>query len=298
MERPFGSRHFHTIGTYLRERFGCQVSKLSLDAGFTCPNRDGSLGTGGCIYCASDGAGHFAGSIPEQIRLLSGKWPDGKYIAYFQSFTNTYAPVEHLRRIYEEALSRPGVVGLAVATRPDCLPDDVVDLLRELDRRTFLWVELGLQTSRDDTALRINRCYPTAVFDQSMERLREAGLRSVVHLIFGLPGESEADMMASVDHVAAHRPFGIKLHQLYVLEGTALARSPAGSYSLLEKDAYIRLVVDSLERLPRDITVHRLTGDAPAATLLGPRWCLDKRAVLNGIQQEFKRRGTYQGFSL
>lgn len=298
MERPFGSRHFYTIGTYLRERFGCQVSKLSLDAGFTCPNRDGSLGTGGCIYCAADGAGHFAGSIPEQIRLLSGKWPGGKYIAYFQSFTNTYAPVDHLRRIYEEALARPDVVGLAIATRPDCLPDEVIDLLRELDKRTFLWIELGLQTSRDDTAERINRCYPTAVFDQTMGRLRAAGLLTVVHLIFGLPGETEADMLASVDHVAAYHPFGIKLHQLYVLEGTGLARSPADSYALLEKDAYIRLVVDALERLPRDITVHRLTGDAPAATLVGPLWCLDKRAVLNGIQQEFKRRGTCQGSAL
>lgn len=298
MENPFGSRHFNTIGTYLRQEFGCQISKLSLDAGFSCPNRDGRVGTGGCVYCGEDGSGHFAGTIPEQIALLSGKWPSGKYIAYFQSHTNTYGSVERLRQCYEEALSYPGVIGIAIATRPDCLPAEVLELLSELNRKTFLWVELGLQTARDDTGDLINRCYPTSVFDQAMLDLATAGVRTVVHLIFGLPGETREDMMASVDYVAACSPFGVKFHQLYVMKGTAIAGWPEQQLRMLEKDQYISFIVDALERLPQQITVHRLTGDAPEDSLIAPLWCLDKRSVLNGIQKEFKRRGTFQGSAL
>ncbi|NLP30493.1 MAG: TIGR01212 family radical SAM protein [Clostridiales bacterium] len=298
MKNIFGSVHFNTIGTYLRKKFGCQISKLSLDAGFTCPNRDGTVGFGGCIYCSDDGAGHFAGDIPDQIELLSGKWPTGKYMAYFQSHTNTYAPVDILREKYLKALSHKDMVGIAIATRPDCLPDDVMDLLSELNKRTYLWVELGLQTKSDNTAKLINRCYPTSVFEEAMEKLTKANIKTVVHLIFGLPGEDRDDMMSSVDFVARHRPFGIKLHQLYIMENTPLAELYPEKIRVLEKDEYINLVVDALERLPQDITVHRLTGDAPEDSLIAPKWCLDKRSVLNGIQKEFKRRGTFQGYSL
>lgn len=298
MENIFGSVHFNTIGTHLRKEFGCQVSKLSLDAGFTCPNRDGTLGVGGCTYCSDDGAGHFAGDIKGQIELLKRKWPNGKYLAYFQSHTNTYAPVAELRKMYEEALAYPGVLGIAIATRPDCLGEPVIDLLKELNRKTYLWVELGLQTARNDTADRINRCYPTEVFDKAMERLHKEGIRTVVHLIFGLPGETRQDMLASVDHVAKIHPFGIKLHQLYVMEDTLLAHQYRGQVNVLEKEEYIDLVVDALERIPQGITIHRLTGDAPEETLIAPKWCLDKRSVLNGIQKEFKRRGSFQGSAL
>lgn len=295
MENIYGSNHFNNIGTYLRREFGCQVSKLSLDSGFTCPNRDGTCGTGGCIYCSDDGAGHFAGGIKDQIELLSGKWPSGRYIAYFQSHTNTYAPVEVLRAKYEDALAHSDIVGIAIATRPDCLPPDVMDLLTELNRRTYLWVELGLQTKSDATALRINRCYPTSVFDEAMEKLRAAGIRTVVHLIFGLPGETREDMLSSVDYIAAKMPFGIKLHQLYIMKNTPIERLYPDHIRIPEKEEYISLVVDALERLPQEITVHRVTGDAPADSLIAPLWCLDKRSVLNGIQKEFKRRGTFQG---
>jgi len=203
-----------------------------------------------------------------------------------------------LRHCYEEALSYPGVIGLAIATRPDCLSVEVLELLSELNRSTFLWVELGLQTIRDDTGDLINRCYPTSVFDQAILDLSDRGIRTVVHLIFGLPGETRDDMMASVDHVAACSPFGIKFHQLYVMKGTEIASWPEQKIQMLEKDQYISLIVDALERLPQGITVHRLTGDAPEDSLIAPLWCLDKRSVLNGIQQEFKRRGTFQGSAL
>lgn len=331
---PFGSNHFNTIGTYLKQQFGCRVMKLSLDADFTCPNRDGSKGTGGCIFCSDDGAGHYASDIPGQIRLLSGKWPEGKYLAYFQSHTNTYAPVETLRRLFDQALSWPGVAGLAVATRPDCLPPDVLELLSEYNKKTWLWVELGLQTIHDSTAARLNRCYPLSVFDEAMADLKSRNIRTVVHLILGLPWEDREMMLRSADYVGALHPFGIKLHLLHVMKRTALAelylshlpqplRTMAapelaerhrGGFDLFQNeidgldsqdgrpfwhlfgfDEYIELVVDILERLPQDITIHRVTGDSPAEELLAPLWSTDKRAVLNGIQKEWKRRGSWQG---
>lgn len=304
MSNIFGSVHYNSIGAWLRKEFGGQVSKLSFDAGFTCPNRDGSKGTGGCLFCAGDGSGHFAGQTddPEgQIRLLSRKWPEGKYLAYFQNYTGTYAPVEELKRIYEDALSLDGVVGLAITTRPDCLPPETLNLIADLSRRTFLWVELGLQTIHDTTAKAMNRCYPTSTYDQAVKDLKNAGIPTVVHLIFGLPGETREDMLSSVRHVAARSPFGIKLHQLYLMEGSRLAEMVNSEGSdqtfipFMQKEEYINLIVDALELLPQSVTIHRLTGDAPGSKLLAPMWTKDKHAVLNGIQQEFKRRGTWQG---
>jgi len=298
MEHQFGSVHFNAIGPYLKNTFHCRTAKLSINGGFTCPNRDGTKATGGCIYCSPDGGGHFASDIEDQIRLLSGKWPNSKYIAYFQSYTNTYAPVAVLRKKFEEALSAPDIVGLAIATRPDCLPPEVIALLSELGQKTFLWVELGLQTIHDTTAQLINRAYPLSVFDEAYQRLREAGIPTVIHLIFGLPGETRTDMLSSVSYVGEKEPFGIKFHQLYVMEDTTLSRQMREgsiSYSSMTKKEYIDLVVDALELLPPSVTVHRLTGDPPEGTLLSPSWCLDKRSVLNGIQKEFKTRGSFQG---
>lgn len=298
MRNVFGSVHYNSIGVWLRKEFNCQVSKLSLDGGFTCPNRDGSKGLGGCIFCGYDGSGHFSSSISaveNQIHLLSRKWPKGKYIAYFQSFTSTYAPPHILREKYEEALSIKGVVGLAIATRPDCLSMDIINVLHELSKRTFLWVELGLQTIHDETALLVNRCYPTKTYDKAVEDLNAAGIKTVTHLIFGLPGETRDNMFASAAHVAKQSPFGIKLHHLYLMKGSSLAESKTQDIPFMTRKQYIDLVVDVLEIMPQSVTVHRLTGDAPIHLLIEPIWSKDKRAVLNGIQQEFKRRGTYQG---
>jgi len=292
---PFRGEYYNSIGGYLKERFGCKVIKLSLDAGFTCPNRDGTKGTGGCIFCSADGSGDFASDIPGQIRLLSRKWPSGKYIAYFQSHTNTYAPVDLLRKKYYDALEYPDVIGIAIATRPDCLPPEVLELLSELNRKTFLWVELGLQTIHEDTARLINRCYPLEVFDRAVDELSGLGIKTVVHLIFGLPGESRQDMITSVRYVCSKDIFGVKLHLLNVLKDTKLVEYYPNRLHIPTKEEYINLVVDALEIIPKHITIHRVTADAPRHLLIAPEWSYEKRTILNGIRKEFKNRGSFQG---
>ena len=214
----------NTIGRFLKSRFGHKVIKLSLDGGFTCPNRDGTCGTGGCLFCSSQGGGDFASSIPDQIHLLSRKWPDAEYIAYFQNHTNTYGPVEKLKKLYDQALFSPHVRGLAVATRPDCLPEDVLRLLSSYNEETFLWVELGLQTMHQTTAELINRGYGLSVYEEAMQNLRERGIPAVVHLILGLPGESRQDMIESARYVAASGAWGIKLHMLNVVKNSRMAQ--------------------------------------------------------------------------
>jgi len=295
MASIFGDQYFNSIGTYLKERFGCKVIKLSLDAGFTCPNRDGTKGTGGCIFCSAEGSGDFASDIPGQVRLLSKKWPSGKYIAYFQSHTNTYAPVEVLREKYSQALAYPDVVGIAIATRPDCLSPEVLELLSELNQKTFLWVELGLQTIHEMTARLINRCYPLSVFDQAMDDLSRLKIKTVVHLILGLPGERREDMFESVRYVCGKDVFGVKLHLMNVLKDTKLAEFYPDRIHIPEKEEYINLVVDVLETIPPHITIHRVTADAPRHLLIAPEWGYEKRTILNGIQKEFRRRDSYQG---
>ncbi|MGI6731435.1 MAG: TIGR01212 family radical SAM protein [Anaerovoracaceae bacterium] len=297
MNNPFKDQYYYTIGSYLKNRFGCRVIKLSLDTGFTCPNRDGTKGVGGCIFCSADGSGDFASDIPGQIKLLSKKWPTGKYIVYFQSFTNTYAPIEILRREYYNALSYPDVVGIAIATRPDCLSEEILELLTELNEQTFLWVELGLQTIHDETAEFINRCYALPVFDQAMEDLSSRHIKTVVHLMLGLPYETREMMFESIDYVCHKNPFGLKFHLLNVLKGTKLAELYHQGLPLYvpEKEEYINLVVDILENVPRDITIHRVTADAPRHLLIAPAWGFEKRSILNGINKEFRRRNSYQG---
>lgn len=295
MASIFGDQYFNSIGNYLKERFGCKVIKLSLDAGFTCPNRDGTKGTGGCIFCSAEGSGDFASDIPGQIRLLSKKWPSGKYIAYFQSHTNTYAPVEVLREKYNQALEYPDVIGIAIATRPDCLSPEILKLLSELNQKTFLWVELGLQTIHEDTAQLINRCYPLTVFDEAMDELSHRQIKTVVHLILGLPGESREDMFESVRYVCSKDVFGVKLHLMNVLKGTKLAEFYPDRIHIPQKEEYINLVVDALEIIPRHITIHRVTADAPRHLLIAPEWGYEKRSILNGINKEFRQRGSWQG---
>jgi radical SAM protein (TIGR01212 family) len=294
----FGDQYFNSIGNYLKRRFGCKVIKLSLDAGFTCPNRDGTKGIGGCIFCSAEGSGDFASDIPGQIRLLSKKWPSGKYIAYFQSHTNTYAPVEVLREKYYQALEYPDVIGIAIATRPDCLSPEILELLSELNQKTFLWVELGLQTIHEETARLINRCYPLSVFDRAVDELSALHIKTVVHLILGLPGEDREDMMKSVRYVCGKDIFGVKLHLMNVLKDTKLAEFYPGRIHIPKKEEYINLVVDALEIIPKHITIHRVTADAPRHLLIAPEWGYEKRSVLNGIQKEFKHRGSWQGKQL
>ena len=296
MSNIFGSVHYNSIAVHLQKEFGCRVVKLAIDGGFTCPNRDGTKGTGGCIYCSESGSGDFASDIPSQIKLISRKWPEAKYLAYFQNHTNTYAGPERLRRLWDDALSYPGVVGLAVATRPDCLPADVLDLLSEFSEKTFLWVELGLQTMRDDTADFVNRCYKTSEFEEAIKTLIKRGIRVVVHEILGLPGENASDALKTALYAASFEPFGIKLHMLHVMEGTKLGEMYKGSpFPLMSRDEYVQAVVDILERLPQDITVHRLTGDAPHSALIAPDWTSNKHTVLGAIQHEFSVRGSFQG---
>lgn len=294
---------FYSISSYLKEHMGRKVVKLAIDGGFTCPNRDGSKGTGGCLFCSAFGSGDMASDIPSQIRLLSDKWPKAKYLAYFQSHTNTYAPVSQLRRQYEEALAYPGVVGLAVATRPDCLPEDVLDLLAEFNEKTFLWVELGLQTIHEDTARLINRCYPLSVYDKAVADLASRNIRTVTHLIFGLPGESRKQMLDSVQYVCRdlgnlRRIFGIKLHMLNLVRGSRMAELYPDYVSFDSIEAYVDLVVSALEVIPPEITIHRLSADAPRPTLISPEWSYKKRTILNSIHKALRERDTFQGAKL
>lgn len=297
----------NSIGNYLKESMGCKIVKLSIDGGFTCPNRDGTKGTGGCIFCSAAGSGDLASDIPSQIRLLSDKWPNAKYLAYFQSHTNTYAPVEQLRRQYEESLAYPDVVGLAVATRPDCLSEEVLDLLEEFNKKTFLWVELGLQTIHENTAQLINRCYPLSVYDQAVSDLSARGIRVVTHLIFGLPGESRQQMLDSVSYVCRkrldapdnfQRIFGIKLHMLNLVKGSQMETMFPDYVSFESIEEYVDLVIAALEMIPPEITIHRLSGDAPRPTLIAPEWSYKKRTILNSIHKALRDRKTFQGASL
>jgi uncharacterized protein len=293
-----------SIGQYLKNRFGGKIVKLSLDAGFTCPNRDGTKGYGGCSFCSPDGSGELSSNMEDQISLLSGKWPDVTgYMAYFQSHTNTYAPVDRLQKLYQEALLSSHVVGIAIATRPDCLGEDVLDLLEEINRQTFLWVELGLQTIHDDTAIRMNRGYSLAVYDEAVANLRKRNIRIVTHLILGLPGESKQDMVDSVRYVTQPSPtgdriFGLKLHLLNVVKGSALDHEYKGYVPFSSPQEYIDLVCDLLPLIPPEITIHRLTGDVPRKILISPEWSYKKRTILNGILHEMARRGKKQGSDL
>jgi len=294
--QTWDNKRYNTLNYFLRNKFGDKVFKISLDAGFTCPNRDGTKGTGGCIFCSDQGSGDFDSDIPGQIQLLSKKWPSAKYIAYFQSHTNTYAPVDVLREKFYKALEFPDVVGIAIATRPDCLSEEVLELLSELNDKTFLWIELGLQTIHERTAEIINRCYPLSTFDEAVNNLARLKIKTVVHLILGLPGESRPDMFESVDYVCSKEIFGLKLHLMNVLKTTKLAEFFPQRIHIPDKQEYINLVVDVLEKIPQQITIHRVTADAPRHLLIAPSWGYEKRTVLNGINKEFKIRNTYQGY--
>lgn len=285
----------NSIGLYLKKYFGKKTIKLSLDGGFTCPNRDGNKGVGGCIFCSADGSGEFAGDIPGQIKLLSDKWPDSNHLAYFQNHTNTYAPVDELREKFYSVLENPEISGIAIATRPDCLSDEVCTLLDEINKKTFLWVELGLQTIHDDTSTLINRCYTLDVYDQAVEKLSQLNIKTVVHLIFGLPGETKSQMLDSVKYVCKQNIFGLKMHMLNVVKGSQMEKLYPNYVSFETIDEYVNLVVDALEIIPPSITIHRMSADAPRSILISPWWSYEKRTILNGIHKELKKRNSWQG---
>lgn len=288
-------QRYNSLSSYLKKEFGSKTIKLSIDGGFTCPNRDGTKGFGGCIFCSSNGSGEFASNIETQIQLLSDKWPNALYLAYFQNHTNTYAPVEELREKYYSVLNNPKIKGLVIGTRPDCLSDDVLDLLEEINKTHFMWVELGLQSIHEKTADFINRCYDLSVFDDAMERLNKRGIKVVVHLILGLPGETKEEMLSSVDYVAHKNIFGIKLHLLNVVKGSALGKDYSNYIPFESIEEYAKLVVKALELIPPEVTIHRLTGDAPRKILISPPWSYKKRTILNTINEELRKSKTYQG---
>ena len=284
---------YTTLNEYLKERFGCKVYKIAIDGGFTCPNRDGTLGTRGCVFCSGGGSGDFAESrrlaVTEQIeqgkKRVGAKIKDGKYIAYFQAFTNTYAPVEVLKEKFFEAIRYPDVVAISVGTRPDCLGSDVLALLNELNKIKPVFVELGLQTIHERTANYIRRGYALEVYDKAVSDLHKIGINVVTHLIIGLPGESESDIIESVKYVC-ERTDGIKLQLLHVLEGTDLADDyRAGKFETLTLDEYAALIVKCVEVIPESVVIHRLTGDGAKRDLIAPLWSGDKKKVLNTINK-------------
>lgn len=286
-----------SFNKYLKDKFGQKVYKISLDGGFTCPNRDGKTGTKGCIFCSKGGSGDFAEnramSITEQIesgkKKVEKKIKSGKYIAYFQAFTNTYAPVETLRKKYEKAINHPDIVALSIATRPDCLGDDVLRLLDEMNKIKPVFVELGLQTIHQKSAKYIRRGYDLSVYDKAVRDLKKIGVNVVVHVILGLPNESENDMLETVKYVCESGANGIKLQLLHVIDGTDLAKDyEKGLFKTLEFDEYVNLIVKCVKIIPKDIVIHRLTGDGAKKDLIAPLWSADKKRVLNAINKALR----------
>lgn len=296
----------YTLNQYLQDTFGQKLYKIALDGGFTCPNRDGTIDTRGCIFCSGAGSGEFAGdramSITRQIEegknRVAGKIKDGRYIAYFQAFTNTYAPVERLRALYMEAISHQDIAVLSVATRPDCLPDEVLDLLCECSQIKPVWVELGLQTIHAATAKYIRRGYPLSVYDDAVNRLKARGLEVIVHVMLGLPGETRQDMLDTVSYVGKSLADGIKLQLLHVIRGTDLERDYLeGKFETLTLESYVELVADCIALLPESIVIHRMTGDGDKRTLVAPMWSADKKRVLNAIHRVVLQRDRNEGES-
>ncbi|MFL0248644.1 TIGR01212 family radical SAM protein [Candidatus Clostridium stratigraminis] len=304
MKKDWGGKRYNSLNYFLREKFGGKVFKISLDAGFSCPNRDGTISRGGCIFCSERGSGDFAGnrifSIEKQFedikKMMNKKWKVGKYIAYFQAYTNTYAPINILREKYETALKEEGVVALAIATRPDCLSEETLDLLEELSKRVYLWVELGLQTSNERTARLINRGYSLEVFETALRKLNERKIDVVVHSIFGLPEEDKEDILNTIKYIADRPIKGIKLHLLHLMKNTPLVRLyEQGRLKFLEEEEYIEILCQAITMLPQDVVIHRLTGDAPRELLIGPMWSLKKWEILNSIDRKLIEKDMFQG---
>ena len=295
---------YHAYNFHLRQHFGARVQKVSVDAGFTCPNVDGTVAVGGCVFCDNRSFSPsrrlprttISGQIDEGIRRIKLRYRVDQFLAYFQPATNTYAPVERLRPLYEEAIAHPDVVGLAIGTRPDCVADDVLDLLTEMAARTFLSVEYGMQTMHDRSLAWMNRGHGHGAFVDAMARSRGRGFDCCAHVMLGLPGESHDDMLATARELAALNVDSVTIHNLYAVKNTPLAdQVAAGEVRLIEREEYVRTLVDVLELLPETCVVERISGEAPPDYFVGPSWCLDKPAVKKAVENEFLRRDTWQG---
>lgn len=301
---PYGEERYYSYNRFLKESFGEKVYKIALDGGFSCPNRDGTISCGGCIFCSEGGSGDFAEgrglSISEQIARgkdqTKKKYQGKKYIAYFQAYTNTYAPVEKLRMLYEEAMAPEEIAAIAIGTRPDCLPPEVWDLLEELNHRKPVHLELGLQSCHEETAVLINRGYRTPVFEAAVREAHKRGIRVCAHLILGLPGEDTKQILATIDYIDRLPVDAVKLSMLHVLKNTELARMyERGEVHLYTPESYMDCLFACMEHLRPDIVIERITGDGPKSILIGPEWTGNKRYVMNTIRREMKARDIWQG---
>ena len=298
------NKRYHTLDYFYKKKFGKKIFKVSLNAGFSCPNIDGTVGYGGCIYCSKLGSGEFAGNKKDPLEKqfieirdkMLKKWPDAKYIGYFQARTNTYAPVEKLKSIYEPILKIENVIGLNIATRPDSISKECLDYLEELSKKTYLTIELGLQTTNPKTAKIINRCHSLECFDNMVKKLRERNINVVVHIINGLPHETKDDMLNTIKHINKLDIQGIKIHMLSIIKNTPLEKMYyKENFHILSKEEYIDIVINQLELLRPEIVIHRITGDPKIDELIEPNWLTKKFCVLNDIDKEMVRRDTYQG---
>ncbi len=311
MENSFkysnNNKRYHTLDYFYKNKFNSKVFKVSLDANFSCPNIDGTKGFGGCIYCSKRGSGEFAGNknkpVEEQFievrDMMLKKWPKAKYIGYFQAHTNTYAAVPVLKNLYEKILNQKDVIGLNIATRPDAITDDCLDYLEILNKKTYLTIELGLQTTKEETSKLINRCHTLKCFEEMVNKLRQRNINVVVHIINGLPYETKEDMINTIKYINSLDIQGIKIHMLSILKNTALEKLyEKEKFHILTKEEYIDIVIEQLEYLRPEIVINRITGDPKKEDLIEPTWLLKKFCVLNDIDKEMKRRDTYQGKKL
>ncbi len=298
------NKRYYTLDYFYKHKFGSKVFKVSLDGGFTCPNKDGSVGTGGCIYCSKSGSAEYAGDRKDDLvtqfnkvkEMMLKKWPNAKYIGYFQANTNTYAPVSVLKEKYETILALPNVVGLNIATRSDAISEECLDYLEELNKKTYLTIELGLQTIHERTAILINRCHTLENFEEMVKKLRKRNINVVVHIINGLPYETHDMMIDTVKYLSKLDIQGIKIHALSILKGTELEKMYKKThFKLMSRDEYINTVCDQLEYLREDIVINRITGDPKVEDLVEPDWLIKKVTIINDIDKELLRRNTYQG---
>ncbi|MBQ6497819.1 MAG: TIGR01212 family radical SAM protein [Bacilli bacterium] len=301
------NKRYHTLDYFYKTKFNSKVFKVSLNAGFSCPNIDGTVGYGGCIYCSKTGSGEFAGDVKDSIEkqfntikeIMHHKWKDGKYIAYLQARTNTYAPVEKLKEIYEPVIKYDNVIGLNIATRADSITDECLDYLADINKRTYLTIELGLQTINGKTSKLINRCHTLECFEEMVNKLRERNINVVVHIINGLPYETKEDMLNTVKYLNNLDIQGIKIHMLSIIKDTPLAELyEKEKFHVLTKEEYIDIVISQLEYLRPEIVIHRITGDPDPKDLIEPTWLIKKFTVLNDIDKEMVKRDTYQGNKL
>ena len=298
------NKRYYTLNCYYKRVFGCKVFKVSLNPGFTCPNKDGKVGTGGCIYCSPSGSGDFAGNTNDDLmtqfnkvkEVMLHKWPNGKYIAYFQANSNTYGDLDKLKSTYEQFLNVPGVIGISIATRPDCFTNELYDYLEDLNKKTFLTIELGLQSSNDETLKYINRGHDLKCFDNCFKELQKRNIKVIVHIINGLPNETQEDMLNTVKYLNSLHIYGIKIHMLHIIKNTKLySIYKDNPFHVLTEEEYIDTVIKQLELLDEDVIICRITGDPVKEDIVEPKWLVKKFIVLNNIDKEMVKRDTYQG---